>query len=126
MVAVGKDYRPEIYDRIPTTVVTNQQERTQTDTTTQSAIRPVKSQMLFELRSWLLDEYEKAVQDDGFFQSVKNNFSPYAKQAEPKNETKERIKLVQAKYLVAGGDARLMFDVTTEEAVVVVVVTRTR
>ncbi|GMF31300.1 unnamed protein product [Phytophthora lilii] len=75
------------------------------------ALYPVHTQMCFELTSWCFDDYEKA------FRNVVSNFPSYQKQSNPAEETAERIKLLQEKYFVAGGSARLMFDFTTTKAI---------
>ncbi|KAF4134664.1 putative ATPase family associated domain-containing protein [Phytophthora infestans] len=73
--------------------------------------------MIFELASWCLEDYKKAVLNDDFFRNVVTMFPQYRAQNDPKKEAAERTKLLQEKYFVAGGNARLMFEVTTATAI---------
>jgi len=85
--------------------------------TTQAAVSPVDSEMLFELTSWLVEEYEEAILCDEFFRAVVGMFPEYSRQTDPAKEKEERISLLQAKYFVAGGSARLMFERTAEKGI---------
>ncbi|KAL3663638.1 hypothetical protein V7S43_006671 [Phytophthora oleae] len=120
MVAVGKEYRPELYYRIPTNVdeELGDSEREDVEMSAEELhnLEEVHTQMLFELTSWCFDDYKKAVLNDDFFRNVVAMFPPYSTQSDPEKEAMERTKLLQEKCFVAGGSARLMFEVTTAEA----------
>ncbi|KAI9982650.1 hypothetical protein PInf_008626 [Phytophthora infestans] len=137
---VGKEYRPELYKPIPANVDEELRdfemedvemstgdlhnlEKVQTSElhhvtlAVGNTLHPVHTQMLFELTSWCFEDYEKAVLNDDFFRTVVAMFPPYRTQSNRKKEAAERIKLLQEKYFVAGGSARLMFEVTTATAI---------
>ncbi|KAJ8561914.1 hypothetical protein ON010_g7765 [Phytophthora cinnamomi] len=73
--------------------------------------------MRFKVTSWCFDDYKKAILKDDFFRNVVAMLPPYPTQSDPEKEATERIKLLRAKYFMAGGSARLMFDVTTAMAI---------
>ncbi|TMW69130.1 hypothetical protein Poli38472_001286 [Pythium oligandrum] len=68
----------------------------------------MKNEMLFEVDSWRLDEYKAAVSDETFFRSTMDVF--------PVSTSSPRMTLLEEKHFIVGGNARLMFDVSTDTA----------
>ncbi|KAE8998440.1 hypothetical protein PF002_g12187 [Phytophthora fragariae] len=74
----------------------------------------VYNEMKFDTVSWSFEDYRQAVQDESFFQAVRSVFPPYH-ESEDENEKAAKInELLERKYCVAGGNARLMFDVSVD------------
>ncbi|KAL4150863.1 hypothetical protein PRNP1_010259 [Phytophthora ramorum] len=96
---VGVDMKPSV----PTIAQPGQTERMTTE-------------MSYKLESWRLEDYQKAMTYDAFFESVKDMFEPIRGSDNPEKE-KHKAKIVEQKYCVAGGSARLMFAVPTDTAI---------
>ncbi|KAE8961715.1 hypothetical protein PR001_g29955 [Phytophthora rubi] len=72
----------------------------------------MNSEMRFDLASWSFEDYTNALQYTEIYQSVMGVFP------EDVNGEADKInELVDRKYCVAGGNARLMFTVSTDNAV---------
>ena len=82
----------------------------------------------YPVYSWIPDEFLEAIEDDDFFNSVKENLdagilqeSVYeqseGEESKVEQSDADRKDLVLAKYHFAGGSSRLMFSYTTEEAI---------
>jgi DNA polymerase III delta prime subunit len=129
MGALGKVYRPEIYE--PVSVDTDFIDRSLQNVdmvdsvvtspitaslSTAKADEVVYERMRFQVESWRFEEYAEAVQNDVFFESVKHVFPSLTEQLDAAAELAQRFLLLEMKYCVAGGSARLMFGVTTSKA----------
>jgi hypothetical protein len=75
--------------------------------------RPVRTENLYQLESWRFEDYEEAINDDAFFENVKDVFEPLR---EPANRAMEKRRVLEEKYCIAGASARLMFDVPSDIA----------
>jgi hypothetical protein len=73
----------------------------------------LKDEMLFEVMSWALEDYEMAMANNEFFEHVKTNFTD----SKDAVLSEERNQLLADKFFVAGGSARYMFDFTVDGAV---------
>ncbi|KAK1935747.1 hypothetical protein P3T76_010442 [Phytophthora citrophthora] len=117
MVSIGKQYRPELYERIPTNVDEESLDCEMEDVGMSAGElhnqEVVYEQELFELTSWCFDDYKKAILNDDFFRNVADKFPT---QSDPEKKATDRIKLLQEKFYIADGSARLMFDDSTEQA----------
>lgn len=87
MVSLGKESRPDLH----------------------TPVYDAHGNSCIDQRSWSLEEYLNAVQEDAFFQSMENK--PWVN---VEQEADERFALVKSKYDVAGGKARLMFHNPSE------------
>jgi hypothetical protein len=62
----------------------------------------------FFFYSWTLEEYQNAIKDDDFFNSIKENLDADFSMENKKGE------LIESKYYFAGGSSRYMFSYSTE------------
>ncbi|KAE9275604.1 hypothetical protein PR003_g29290 [Phytophthora rubi] len=105
MPVIGKNYRIEEHREIPNT------------TELQDNSVQLREQSVFDLFSWTLEDYQRAIENDEFFRAVEDKFPPY--RANPKiaeSEATQRTKRLEEKFFVAGGSARVMFDVDATAA----------
>jgi hypothetical protein len=115
MATLGKDFRAADYPKIPACIDYRQRTTTSADVEMQTGsdnddieMHPaeededVDCQMMFKLDSWRLEEYADAISNTEFFNHIVDMFPPF------NNARRERIKLLEAKYFVVGGSARLM------------------
>jgi hypothetical protein len=79
---------------------------------------PMRSQTLFKLYSWTLEEYENAIEHDELFQAVQDVLPPYDERLNiVESEQDMRVRRLRDKYFLAGGSARLMFDLNPVDAI---------
>ncbi|KAE8886839.1 hypothetical protein PF005_g11559 [Phytophthora fragariae] len=149
MVSLGKDERPDLYQRIdsrvelpgekpnpwlaaleePTTQVECDRgdskcrrcavpEGMNTDQSQQSGgqVTETLNVSVFKLLSWTIDEYRIAVREDDFFDSVERVLRDGKALGAAKTFYEDRVALVEKKFYVAGGSARMMFALTTTMA----------
>ncbi|KAE9044845.1 hypothetical protein PR002_g2560 [Phytophthora rubi] len=105
MPTIGKDYRIEELREIPNTMELHD-----------NSVY-LREQSLFNLFSWTLEDYQRAIENDEFFRTVQDKLPPY--RANPKiaeSEATQRMKRLEEKYFVAGGSARVMFDIDHGDA----------
>ena len=68
-----------------------------------------------QVPSWSLDQYEAAIKDDDFFDSVKNCLKVNDDDVVDGLSSDEKVDLLRAKYYYAGGSARWMFEFNIEK-----------
>ncbi|KAF4040145.1 hypothetical protein GN244_ATG07574 [Phytophthora infestans] len=140
MVGRGGDYRPELYETIPSVVdhsdvelynlerkeetandecleAGNGDKLTEDDAKVdeEDTLDEVDEEDTFALESWRIEDYREAINSDSFWESVKDMF-PLRHESDGAT-VEERMQLLEMKYCVAGGSARLMFGVSTKKAV---------
>ncbi|KUF84447.1 hypothetical protein AM587_10000297 [Phytophthora nicotianae] len=124
MATLGKDFRAADYPIIPTRIDYRQRSTTSAGVEMQPSednddieMHPAEEdedvdyEMMFKVDSWRLEEYADAISNTEFFNRIVDVFPS------SNNALGEREKLLEAKYIVAGESARLMFDVSTEKAI---------
>ncbi|KAE9305965.1 hypothetical protein PF008_g21583 [Phytophthora fragariae] len=100
MPVIGDDYQINEHREIPNT------------TELQDNSVQLREQSVFDLFSWTFEDYQRAIENDEFFRAVEDKLPPY--RANPKiaeSEAMQRTKRLEEKFFVAGGSARVMFDV---------------
>ncbi|KAF4038813.1 hypothetical protein GN244_ATG09030 [Phytophthora infestans] len=73
----------------------------------------VMSEMLCRLESWRFSDYQSAIRCDAFYHSVSDKFEGLNALANP---AEEKARVLEQKYCIAGGSARLMFEVSSAKA----------
>ncbi|KAE9092183.1 hypothetical protein PF010_g17903 [Phytophthora fragariae] len=76
----------------------------------------VYNEMKIDTVSWSFEDYRQVVQDESFFQTVRGVFPPYNKSEDEDEEAAKINEFLETKYCVAGGNGRLMFDVSVDFA----------
>ncbi|KAG7378043.1 hypothetical protein PHYPSEUDO_010604 [Phytophthora pseudosyringae] len=106
------DWRPDLYRDIPSTVASSLKSMAISPAPKSNTIQSViQEQQLFKLFSWTLKDYQEALKNHEFFEHVRANLT-----AESSVAVETRMELLDEKFFVVGGNARLMFDGSTESA----------
>ncbi|KAE8971472.1 hypothetical protein PR001_g26881, partial [Phytophthora rubi] len=99
MSVLGKKFRIDEHREIPNT------------TELQDNSVQLREQSLFDLFSWTLEDYHRAIKNDEVFRTVEDKLPPYrANPRSAESEAMQRKKRLEEKFFVAGGSARVMFD----------------
>ena len=70
----------------------------------------------FHVYSWRLEEYKEAVQQEQFFNCIKDNLDSSSVEQFPNNSC-DPLELVNSKFYFAGGSPRFMFDYKTSTVI---------
>ncbi|KAG7390292.1 hypothetical protein PHYPSEUDO_008430 [Phytophthora pseudosyringae] len=112
MVSMGKDWRPDLYDDIPAIVASSLESMSISPAMKINATQgDIQEERLFKLFSWTLSDYQAALRTEAFFEHVKTKLT-----AESSVEMETLMELLEEKFFVVGGSARMMFDVSTQRA----------
>ncbi|GMF17591.1 unnamed protein product [Phytophthora lilii] len=107
MASMGKRYTPHAYPKIEPKV-----ESTLESFAIYNSPGQNDNEKRFQMSSWTIQEYEEAVRNDEFFEHVR----PMLTASTEYLTLERRHELLHDKFLLVGGSARLMFDMTTEKA----------
>ncbi|KAE9222270.1 hypothetical protein PF004_g12845 [Phytophthora fragariae] len=104
-----EDWRPDLCGDIPSIVPSSLESSMPIASAPES--NTMQEEQLFTMFSWTLEDYQEALKNDEFFEHVKKKLT-----AQSLVTMESRMELLEEKFFVAGGSARMMFDESTESA----------
>ncbi|KAL3659188.1 hypothetical protein V7S43_015766 [Phytophthora oleae] len=113
IVSMGKDYLPDGYNKIKTMLESSLESLAiAPPTVSEDTPSEMYCEQLFKVTSWTREDYGKALMYDDFFEHVRSQLTD----SDGAVGLDERYELLDAKFFVAGGSARMMFNMSSETA----------